>query len=348
MPSKLSDAQWAEVEELGRAGMRGKAIVDALGLDIHIANVNKHLARKGITTTGEPAELTLAESRREQMEQLFHGYRQVEPIRIDKLKEGARVVVASDFQIPFEERWLIGGTQKKFGSWENFLRDYDPDIVALAGDVHDAYPLSTFDKSPSRRFGMREEKRLTMNALETINRAALRARKLFINGNHEDRLWRTIMQLAQKDARAFELFDAEGFDDFNTRSFLHLDDLGWEWQPYKGWADILGFIITHGDVVSQESGDTARKMQKKWHSGGASGHTHRMGSYFHTDASGKSHVWHEIGCMCRLDLEYVINPDWQQGFLIGQVSDNLLHTQLVPVFNERFIVPGTGVYKAKV
>lgn len=350
MNSKLSPNEWAEVERLGKEGMRGKAIVDALSLDIHPANINKYLAKNGITTSGEPAELTLAESRREQMEQLFHGYTNVEPIYITSAKEGARVVIASDFQIPFEERWLIGGTQKKYGAWEAFLTDYDPDIVMLNGDIHDAYPLSTFDKSPSRRFNLRDEKKFTINELETINKAAPRARKILINGNHEDRLWRALVQLSQKDIRAFEIFDAQGFQDFNTASFLHLNDLGWEWQPYKGWVDYLGFVVTHGDMVGAESADTAKKMFVKWHSSGASGHTHRLGSYYHTGSGGKSHVWHEIGCMCRLDLEYVSGggPNWQQGFMVGQVSNGLFHSQLIPVFDNRFIVPGVGVYRAKV
>jgi predicted phosphodiesterase len=328
--------------------MRGKAIVDALELDIHAANINKFLARQGIGATGEIAELTLAESRREQMEQLFSGYTKTPPILIDKMKEGARVVVASDFQIPFEERWLIGGTQNKTGAFEAFLKDYDPDLVILNGDIRDAYALSTFDKSPSRRFGEKEEKRLTQNALRTIKANAPRARLIFVNGNHEERLEKTYAQLCQKDTRAFEIFDAQGFNELNTRSMLDLPGLGWEWQPYRGWVNVLGFIVTHGDLVASESAQTAAKMQKKWHSSGTSGHTHRLGAYFHTDSTGKAHAWYESGCMCRLDLEYVTNPDWQQGFLIGQVSDNTLHTQLVPVFNNKFIVPGTGVYKAKV
>jgi len=348
MTSKLSESQWAEVEEMGRAGSRGKAIVDALGLNIHPANVNKHLNLKGIGATGEPAELSLAESRREQMEQLFRGYSTVPPIKINKLKEGTRIVVASDLQIPFEERWLIGGTQNKVGAFEAFLKDYDPGVVVLNGDIRDCYALSTFDKSPSRRFGEREEKRLTQNELEVINKAAPKSRKIFIDGNHEDRLSRMLAQICQKDNRAFEIFDAKGFADFNTRSFLDLDSLGWEWLPYRAWADILGFIVTHGDIVKAESAQTAKAMYDKWQSSGTSGHTHRLGAYFHTDSTGKTRAWYESGCMCRLDLEYVTNPDWQQGFIIGEVNGGLLHTQLVPVFDNRFVVPSVGVYKAKV
>lgn len=348
MPSKLSTSQWTEVEELGRQGMRGAAIRDALSLDIHIANINKHLAKKGIGATGEPGELTLAESRREQMDRLFSDYSDVPPIKIDNLKEGARVVIASDFQIPFEEPWLIGGTQNKIGAFEAFVGDYDPDVVVLNGDIRDAYALSSFDKSPSRRFGEKEEKRLTQNCLTTIGKKAKRARKILNNGNHEERLEKTYAQLCQKDVRAFEIFDAQGFSELNTRSMLHLDDLGWDWQPYRGWTDILGFIITHGDIVRPESAQTAKAMYDKWQSSGTSGHTHRLGAYFHTDSTGKARAWYESGCMCRLDLEYVTCPDWQQGFLVGEVSGGLLHTQLVPVFDNRFVVAGVGTYKAKV
>lgn len=347
MPSKLSPEEWAEVEELGRQGLRGKAIVDELGLDIHIANVNKHLRLAGIGATGEPAELTLAEARKEQMLRLFNDYSAVEPIKIDRLKEGERVVIASDFQIPFEEPWLIGGTQGKVGAFEAFLKDYDPGVVVLNGDIRDCYALSSFDKSPSRRFGEKEEKRLTMNELSTIGRQAPRARRILNNGNHEERLEKTYAQLCQKDSRAFEIFDAQGFGELNTRSMLRLDDIGWEWQPYRGWTDILGFIITHGDIVKQESAQTAKAMYDKFQSSGTSGHTHRLGAYFHTDSTGKTRAWYESGCMCRLDLEYVMAPDWQQGFLVGEVNGGRLHTQLVPVFDNRFVVPSVGVYKAR-
>ena len=328
--------------------MRGKAIIDALELDIHAANVNKFLARQGISTNGEPAELTLAESRKEQMDRLFSDYADIPPIKIDKLKEGERVVIASDFQIPFEEPWLIGGTQNKVGAFEAFLKDYDPGVVVLNGDIRDCYALSSFDKSPSRRFGEKEEKRLTRNELITIGKQAPRARRVFNNGNHEERLEKTYAQLCQKDSRAFEIFDAQGFGELNTRSMLKLDDLGWDWQPYRGWTDILGFIITHGDVVRPESAQTAKAMYDKWQSSGTSGHTHRLGAYFHTDSTGKTRAWYESGCLCRLDLEYVTCPDWQQGFLVGEVSGGLLHTQLVPVFDNRFVVPGVGTYKARV
>lgn len=348
MVSKLSPAQWAEVEELGRAGLRGKAIVDELELDIHTANVNKHLRLAGIGENGEPAELTVAEARREQMERLFSDYREVPPIKIDKLKEGARVVIISDLQVPFSQPGLIGGVDNKVGAFEAFLKDYDPALVILNGDVRDCYTLSSFDKSPSRRFGEKEEKRLTQNELKAINKAAPNARKIFHNGNHEERLERTYAQLCQRDNRAFEIFDAIGFDKLNTRSMLNLDDLGYEWQPYSGWTDVLGLIVTHGDLVAKESGETARKMYDKWKSSLVMGHTHRLAAYFHTDATGKAHAAYEGGCMCRLDgLGYVVNPDWQNGWVIGEVHGGLLHTSLVPVFDGCFWVPGAGTYKLK-
>jgi len=346
MVSKLSDMQWHEVEELGRAGMRGKAIKDELDLDLHPANINKHLQLKGIGATGEVAELTLAEARRAQLEQLFAKPLDSPPIKIEKLKDGARVVIASDFQLPFSQPGLVGGVDNKVGAFEAFLADYDPALVILNGDIRDCYSLSSFDRDPSRRFGEKEEKRLTQNELRAINKAAPRARKIFHSGNHEARLERTYAQLCQKDSRAFEIFSALGFETLNTRSMLNLDDLGYEYQPYSGWTDVLGLIVTHGDLIGHESGETARKIYEKWKSSAVVGHSHRLAAFFHTDAQGKAHAVYEGGCMCRLDgLGYTVNPNWQNGWIIGEVHGGLLHTQLVPVFDDRFWVPGVGSYK---
>lgn len=348
MASKLSDMQWHEVEEYGRAGMRGKAIVDAMDLDIHPANINKYLQKKGIGATGEVAELTIAEARREQMESLFYNYKDTPPIEISKLKEGTRVVIISDMQVPFEEPWLFSTQKGRKGAINAFIRDFNPGILAVNGDGFDAYSVSSYDKKPSRRFTLNDEKSRMEVGLDHLEDDAPDAERIYIEGNHEDRLQRALVSLCQKDIRAVEFFGATQLSGLGFRSLLQLDKRGWLSQPYGGYADILGFKITHGDVVGQESGETARKMFQKWHSSGTSGHTHRLGAYYHRDAAGKTHAWYESGCLCRFDLEYVTNPNWQQGFLIGEVSNNKLHMHLVPVFDNRFYVPGVGIYKGKV
>ena len=347
MVTKLTEEQWQQVRKLGQQGMRGKAIVDILSLNLHPANVNKFLQKEGIGQIGEPGELTVAEARRQQIEELWYGYQNALPITIKKELDGTRVVVLSDAQIPFEERWLIGGATNKNGAIERFLYDFDPDYLIINGDWADVYSASRYDKRPGRRFNLKDELKAVRSSLAGLTNAAPHATRIFLEGNHEDRLMKTMIQVAQKDIRALELFGASNLDGLTAKNLLALDDTGWKWQPYCGFVNFLGFIITHGDIVGQESAETARKMFQKWHSSGCSGHTHRLGSYYSTEATGKSHVWHETGCLCRLDLEYVRGPNWQQGFLIGTVSDNLLHTQLVPIFNNRFVIPNVGVYRVR-
>lgn len=289
--------------------------------------------------------LTIVEQRKAQMEELFFGYDRSADITITKAKEGAKIVVLSDMQIPFEEQWLIGGTTGNVGAIEAFLKDYKPDYVLYDGDIFDCYTISSFAKSPNRRFTVRNEGEKTRRMLEA-HRNAQDGKMIFIDGNHEYRLWRTLIEATRKDRGLAEILDAADFRTFSSKELLKLDELGIDWLPYGGYVDFLGFKVTHGDMVSSESAGTAAKMLNKWHSSGASGHTHRLGQYHLTGAAGDSHAWYELGCLCRLDPEYLNGPNWQQGFLVGEVSGGKLHPQLISVFDYRFVVNGV-TYKAK-
>jgi hypothetical protein len=153
------------------------------------------------------------------------------------------------------------------------------------------------------------------------------------------------MELCAKDAKVLEVLGALDIKALDTDSLLHLQDRGVEYQPYGGHANFIGFIITHGDIVRQHSSFTAKAMYDKWHSSGAGGHTHRLGCYHFTDGTGRTHAWYEIGMTCQMTLEYVSHPNWQPGFGYGEVSNNKLHFQLAPIFDERLIIPGIGNFR---
>lgn len=293
-------------------------------------------------------ELSALEEKDQQMLDLFRGYQTYKPIKITKLKDKTRVVILSDAQIPFNDLGLIGGTKKgKYGAVERFISDYDPDIIAINGDWLDAYTISSFSKAPNRKFTLKDEIKLACNTLETLNKAAPRARKIFGAGNHEYRIQRAAIEACQKSNAAFELFGVSDFKGLDVQSMMHLTDLGWEYFPYGNHVDLLGFVIAHGSIVASEAGVTARRMYLKYHSSGTSGHTHRAAVYTHTDGTGKEHVWIESGCLCRKDLEYLHGetPNWTQAFVIGEVNNNKLHTSLITAFDNRFWVPNMGTYK---
>ena len=67
-------------------------------------------------------------------------------------------------------------------------------------------------------------------------------------------------------------------------------------------------------IVIQPWEKTMIKEIEKAYMSGCSGHTHRLAKFI-TRKSGRKFVWAEGGCLCDLEPEYCINPDWQQGFV---------------------------------
>lgn len=281
------------------------------------------------------------EQRKDQMDELFRGYEASPPIIIDQLSDGSRIIILSDIQIPFEERWLIGGTVGKMGAVEIFIEYYQPDILIYNGDIMDCYTISTFGKSPNRMWTLEQEANLTKRMLDFHKSLAPKARVIFIDGNHEERMWRNLVGIAQADPRARELLGALSITSVTSRHLLELDSRGIEWLPYGGHIDLLGFIITHGNCVAQYSGYTAKRMSDKYRSSGCSGHTHRLGAYYYTGNEQVTHCWMESGCLCRLDPEYVNGvANWQNGWVIGEVMDNKFHPQLVSAFDKKVYAAG--------
>lgn len=280
-----------------------------------------------------------SEQRLAQMDELFRGYESVEPIRIPKLPDGTRVTILSDMQIPFEDRWLVGGTVGKIGAVERFLQFYQPDFLIYNGDIMDCYTISSFSQSPNRKWTLKQEADMTKRMLKLHKEIAPSARLFFIDGNHEERIWRMLVKVAQSDPRARELLEVLNITSLTSKHLLDLPSMDIEWLPYGSYIDLLGFVITHGNEVSQFSSYTARKMSDRYRSSGCSGHTHRLGAYYYTGKM-TTHCWLESGALCRLDAEYLQNANWQQGFVAGEVRNNKLHPNLITAFDGRIYAMG--------
>jgi hypothetical protein len=106
-------------------------------------------------------------------------------------------------------------------------------------------------------------------------------------------------------------------------------------------------LFKHGDIVRKFSGYTAKGEWEKEQVSGCSGHTHRLGVYYHT-VRGGSYVWVEAGCGCRLDAEYLHGgvANWQQGFAVFGFNPNSDHfyATVVPIINKK-IYWGSKTYQ---
>jgi hypothetical protein len=142
------------------------------------------------------------------------------------------------------------------------------------------------------------------------------ARRVLLEGNHEQRLTRAIWGMP---GTAGEIAKLTAFREAITwPKLLGLDEIGWEWVPTaeQTRTEVLpGLITKHGTVVRKWSGMSARGEWERYSTSGLSGHVHRLGVFYHRDRNG-SHCWTETGCLCNLDPEYVMDPSWQQGLVV--------------------------------
>ena len=261
---------------------------------------------------------------------LFEGYQAVKPITIPKDKEGARSIYLSDLQIPFAD-WPA------MKLVEHFMKDWQPDRIFYVGDIADFYGISKFDKNPGRRFRLQDERQWTMDMLDRHERLVPAAERVWLDGNHEERIVRYLWE------KAPELADLRNEDTgelaLGIPALFGLNKREIQYTSYAGHVDYLGFLITHGNLLSKHSSYTAKQMSERFRSSGLSAHSHRLGMYNWTGIGGPQ-AWYENGCLCRMDPDYTHNPNWQQGFHIGVVVDQKVHIAPAIIFNESMYLEG--------
>lgn len=236
-------------------------------------------------------------------------------------------VLLSDLQIPWQDKKAVELAL-------TFAEEIQPHGVVLNGDIVDCYDLSDFDKNPKRDFSQEGEIRESGELMERL--AKVTKERWYIQGNHEDRLRRTLWRnpkLAHIPHLQFE-------------NLLPTRGVRVPTQLYGGVLKLGRLLVTHGSSVSKHSGWSARAHFEKYGQSVLIGHTHRQGMYVKTNARG-THYSYEGGCLCRLDPEYITHPDWQHGFSVVRVEDNgQFSVQLIPILNrtlyyggDRFTLP---------
>ena len=191
----------------------------------------------------------------------------------------------------------------------DFVAQFKPETLVFNGDIFDFESPSSYTKRPETLLRLQEEIDIGVELIARMCRAAPKAKKIFIGGNHEDRLRRLLCNKAQ----ALLTLDCLTFE-----KLLSLDKLGFETvlrygKRYKHH----GILIEHGDPFRKGSGSTARAMIDLRGMSGVSGHCHRLAKVTKNNEGGRI-FWIESGCLCGLNPGYIQGkPDWSHGFSIG-------------------------------
>ena len=219
-------------------------------------------------------------------------------------------VLYGDTHYPFQD-------DKAVAVIHQIIKDVRPDIIVDMGDGVDCYALSKFSHDPMRMGTLQDELDAKRIQLAQFREAAPNAVYEYLEGNHEDRLRKTIWNLkdAAKALARLRIFQRE----LTWPGLLGLGELHIPYVPAFQQTErqtILGWILKHGTLIRKWSAYTARGEYEKYRKSGASGHSHRLGVFFSRAYPNGAHCWTETGCLCDLAPEYVPDPDWEHGAVV--------------------------------
>lgn len=215
-----------------------------------------------------------------------------------KMKRYEKAMIINDPHFPFEDKKTIKLINK-------FMKDLNPDIVFILGDLIDFYEISKFDKNPNRKTKLQDEIDAGVKELKYIRSILPKAKIYFKEGNHTHRL------------RSY-LWKNPGLSSLKSlklENLLNLEDLDIKLIKYDKPFLYRGLYLDHGEKIRKYSSYTAKAEMDELSNDGIVAHTHRLGAYYKTTL-GKDMAFYENGCLCKLDQEYAKNPNWQQGFSV--------------------------------
>lgn len=216
-------------------------------------------------------------------------------------------------------------------------KGFKPDVVAHLGDMADFYSVSAHSKDPARVRHLKDEileTRKLRGDLDSLNPK----RKIFIEGNHENRLERFLQD------KAPELFGLVSAD-----NLLELSDNGWEYIPYRESTKIGKLYLTH-DTGASGKYTTMRALETYQHSV-VIGHHHQFQYMILGDATGEYHVGAQFGWLGDAkQVDYMqqvkIAATWALGFGYGyhETSTGIVYLIPAPIVNYTVCLEGK-IYK---
>lgn len=239
---------------------------------------------------------------------------------------GYRVAFPTDEHFPFQDDFAREVALK-------IVEEFDPNLLIFGSDGVDFYSISKYDKHPKRTFNLQNEIDAWKAGAREWNSAAPNARRVFIPGNHEDRLRRYIWRHPEM----------AGLEVVQLHSLLGLDALGVESEERiigenygQSEVQVGPLMIKHGSVIRKHSAYTARgEMEKEFYNIPVlfTGHTHRGGMHMATTRNGVVRAY-ECFCLCDLNAPYINRPNWQQGIALATIYGTLVQVEHIPIHTD--------------
>lgn len=235
------------------------------------------------------------------------------------LHSGKTGIVINDLHYPFADHKVINLVL-------GFAKEMQPDYFVLNGDLLDMYEISDFERDPTRKFTVKTEIDIGREFLQRVRDELPAAELHFVLGNHEYRfdrfIWRNAKQLAD-------------LDNFNLPAQLKIKEYGWQ-QHYRwnkeSYMNMGKFLIGHFAKVSQQSAYTAKNLLDRYGKSLIQGHVHRGGVHYRRFGDVLLQAVENF-CLCNLEPEWTILPNWQHGFTIFRMTKKAYDFEAVLIDN---------------
>jgi len=212
------------------------------------------------------------------------------------------IAVINDLHIPYHD-------SRSLELVFDCLRDIKPDKLIILGDMVD------FDALKSDRFrndveeiNLQYELDQTYEILNQISQLPIQER-IFIKGNHEERLERYLA----KEARSLSSLKS-----LSLEELLKLEDFKFEFVNDR-FSKYRGVLYSHIDRTSKYGGYSAKNIGVEYAMDVVHAHTHKAGMVRLNDFT-----FIDNGCLCKNRQPWQKKPgDFVQAFtLVGYTTDN--------------------------
>lgn len=219
--------------------------------------------------------------------------------------DGERVIICADIHIPYQDNLAVQALME-------YMLEYRPTTIIIAGDLIDFYQISSFVKNPANK-SMSQEVSETKKFLTELRRQHPGCDIIYKEGNHEQRFEKYIFQSASKIS---DLID----DLIPIKLGLNELNIKYQIDPFafgKLW-------ILHGHEKPGGAYNPEYICNVIWqyvHDHFAVGHFHRGQEKIFKNIKGDTFSTWALPYMAG-KMDYAILNKWNQGFLQVDYSNN--------------------------
>lgn len=314
---------WSDSEDqkLLRMRLRDSKTYRAIADDLEKSSSAVGRRAKKLGISGERGNVRLyhemmgeeAEPHLEPVSVEMPSYTPSSPDSVDK-----RTLHWGDTQHPFHD-------ERALNVLYQIAEDASPDEIYAMGDHLDNWQISDFRPPDERRLDahqieLQDSIEQVAQHLAIVEDAAQPERKVYLEGNHEER-WSRMLRDLQKNYRFRHLMQLPKLQEaLSLPHLLGVEERGWEYVHEYEQPVVMHDVLTvlHGFKNNKW---VTRSLLDQYGKSVMFGHTHRIQNFTRNDLKGQEAGW-TIGCLCELRQHYGDPADYgQQGFAIVDWTD---------------------------